>query len=406
MVSKAAPQLRPSPGAVLYEVADAVGLQEGAPGVRGVLAAFRRLGAPAVRDVSRATSLPVPLVAAVANEFRKRGLLSKERPSRLTPEGAALTAELGMTLELSALCATCEGTEYVIPDRLRGAVEELREIMAAGPAVDLALDQSHCTAETKVRRVLALIDAGLLPGSSLVLIGDDDLVSLAIGVVGRALGIQLTSRLAVVDIAPQFLDFIADTATGLDLRVDLTQHDLRNPLPQRLRGQYDVAMTDPPYTAEGARLFLSRAVEALADGPARSIFFSFGAKGPNDMLDVQREIMDLGLVTHSFIRNFNAYEGSGILGGTGFFQHLLTTDATGLADVDEYQGPLYTRDKRRRAREYRCTECDARYEVGPGAPHSSVAELQRAGCTECGGTRFRPGTLVAEAPEGTATTEG
>ncbi|MEU5977741.1 bis-aminopropyl spermidine synthase family protein [Streptomyces sp. NPDC047315] len=400
MVSKAAPQLRPSPGAVLYEVADAVGLQEGAPGVRGVLAAFRRLGAPAVRDVSRATSLPVPLVAAVAGEFRKRGLLSKERPSRLTPEGTALTAELGMTLELSALCTSCEGTEYVIPDRLQGAVEELREIMAAGPAVDLALDQSHCTAETKVRRVLALIDAGLLPGSSLVLIGDDDLVSLAIGVVGKALGIQLTSRLAVVDIAPQFLDFIADTATGLDLRVDLTQHDLRHPLPQRLRSQYDAAMTDPPYTAEGARLFLSRAVEALTDGPARSIFFSFGSKGPNDMLDVQREIMDLGLVTHSFIRNFNAYEGSGILGGTGFFQHLLTTDATGLADVDEYQGPLYTRDKRRRAREYRCTECDARYEVGPGAPHASVTELQQAGCTACGGTRFRPGTLVAESTEG------
>lgn len=381
-------------GTTLTGIADAVGLQEGAAGVRSVVAAFRRLGNPAVKDVSRATSLPVPLVAAVAGELRKRGLLTKERPSSLTPKGMSLSDALGMGLDLSSVCRSCDGNEIVIPPELAGAVEELREIMAAGPAVDLSLDQSHCTAETKVRRVLALINAGLLPGSSLVLIGDDDLVSLAIGVVGRALGIPLTSRLAVVDISEDFLDFIADTATDLSLPVDLTQHDLRQPLPQRLLGQFDVAMTDPPYTAEGARLFLSRAVEALEEGPARSIFFSFGAKGPNDMLDVQREIIDLGLVTHSMIRNFNEYEGSGILGGTGFFQHLLTTNTTGLSAADAYEGPLYTREKLQRRREYRCMNCDERFEVGFEAPWSSVTALQEAGCPKCGERRFRPGALV------------
>jgi predicted methyltransferase len=41
---------------------------------------------------------------------------------------------------------------------------------------------------------------------------------------------------------------------------------------------FDLVMTDPPYTPEGARLFLSRAVEGLRPGPGWSIAFSFGPK--------------------------------------------------------------------------------------------------------------------------------
>jgi N4-bis(aminopropyl)spermidine synthase len=380
--------------AVLTEIAEAVRLQESAAGVRSIIRAFHQLAPASTKDVSRQTALPVPIVAAVGNEMRRRGLLGRERPSVLTEAGRELAAELGMALGIEADCSMCSGLEIAIPAELTEAVDRLAEIMEHGPGADLALDQSHCTPETKVRRVLALIRSGVLPGGPLLLIGDDDLVSLAVGVVGDVLGIPLTPRLAVADIAEDVLGYIADTATSLDLRVDLAQHDLREPLPERLRGEFDAAMTDPPYTPEGARLFLSRAVEGLQPGPAHSIFFSFGAKGPDEMLDVQRQVIDLGLVTHGLIRNFNEYLGSGILGGTGFFQHLLTTsDTASLVEVD-YQGPLYTRDKRSRQREYHCLACGARIPVGSGAAWTSVAQLRDAGCPTCGKGPFRPGRLV------------
>ncbi|WP_329410024.1 GNAT family N-acetyltransferase [Streptomyces sp. NBC_00704] len=383
---------------MLTDVADAVRLQEGPPGVRSVLRALRRLAPASTKELSRATGLPVPIVAALGNELRRRGLVTESRPSRLTDAGADLVARLGMDLVLDATCRACDGRELVIPDVLDEAVTRLRALTESGPAADMAIDQSHCTAETKVRRVLALLTAGALPGGSLLLIGDDDLVSLAVAVVGDVLGGPIVERVTVVDISPEILDHIQKTAAGLGTRVETVQHDLRRPLPAELHGQHDVAMTDPPYTPEGARLFLSRAVEGLRPGPAHSVFFSFGGKSPDEMLEVQREIMELGLVTNGYVRNFNEYEGSGILGGVGFFQHLLTTTSTA-SRQGEFSGPLYTGDKRTRQREYTCAACDARIRVGPGARWTSVAALREDGCPQCGKGPFRPGRLVpAEEP--------
>ncbi|MFI6035340.1 bis-aminopropyl spermidine synthase family protein [Streptomyces sp. NPDC051315] len=379
---------------MLTEVADAVRLQEGPPGVRSVLRALRRLAPASTKDISRATGLPVPIVAAVGNELRRRDLLTKERPSRLTPAGLDLVGRLGMDLTLDATCTTCDGRELVIPAVLDEAVERLRAVMETGPAADMAIDQSHCTPETKVRRVLALLAAGALPGGSLLLIGDDDLVSLAVAVVGDVLGSPIVERVTVVDISPEILAYVKKVSAGLGTRIETVEHDLRQPLPAELHNGFDVAMTDPPYTPEGARLFLSRAVEGLRPGPAHSVFFSFGGKSPDEMLEVQREIMALGLVTNGYIRNFNEYEGSGILGGVGFFQHLLTTSSTSSRQGD-YSGPLYTGDKRTRQREYECVACGTQVRVGPGARWTSVAALRADGCPACGKGPFRPGRLVA-----------
>jgi predicted methyltransferase len=57
---------------IVGEVAVAVGLAEGEAGVRDVLRVVARREPVAVRKVSRATELPVPIVSAICNELRKR----------------------------------------------------------------------------------------------------------------------------------------------------------------------------------------------------------------------------------------------------------------------------------------------------------------------------------------------
>ena len=87
-------------------------------------------------------------------------------------------------------------------------------------------------------------------------------------------------------------------------------------------GGFDVVMTDPPYTVPGAELFLSRAVAALAPQPGRHIFFSFGARKPEETAAVQLAIAQLGLAVRSLTPNFNEYLGAGVLGGTSHLYHL------------------------------------------------------------------------------------
>ena len=74
---------------VVAEVASAVGLAEGPAGVRDVLRVIAHHEPVAAREVGRLAELPVPIVAAVCNELRKRGVVDRSRPVRLTPAGRA-----------------------------------------------------------------------------------------------------------------------------------------------------------------------------------------------------------------------------------------------------------------------------------------------------------------------------
>ena len=149
---------------VTADVAAAVGLAEGRSGVSDVLRAIARSEPVAVREVSRMAELPVPIVAAVCNELRQRGVVDRARPVRLTPAGRDLLA--GQHHELGVTCPSCAGSGLVLPGALAGWAAGLDRVAAGAPGVKPELDQTHCTVDTKVRRVLRLHEAGALAGGS------------------------------------------------------------------------------------------------------------------------------------------------------------------------------------------------------------------------------------------------
>jgi predicted methyltransferase len=378
---------------VVAEVAAAVGLAEGEAGVRDILAATASAEPAAVREISQLAELPVPIVAAVCNELRQRGVVDRTRPVRLTAEGrVAVTA--GQP-DLDATCPACAGRGVVIPDAVVPLLAELEQAAEGGPEAKPELDQTHCTVETKLRRVLRMHAAHALAGQRILLLGDDDLVSLAIVAFAAWTGhAEVIRRLAVVDTDPDVLGWIGKQAARSGVRVDLIEHDLRQPLPAGLAEGFDVVATDPPYTVAGAELFLSRAVEALAPEPGRHVFFSFGARRPEQTLAVQAGIARLGLAVRSLTPNFNSYLGAGVLGGTSHLYHLRSTAAARPLITGVHDGALYTADSRAAVlRPYRCANCAAVHEVGPGGRWPRIAALQAEGCPECGGTVFRPMAL-------------
>ncbi len=377
---------------VVTDVASAVRLAEGAAGVSDILRVIARTEPVPVREVSRLAELPVPVVAAVCNELRSRGVLARARPVQLTPAGREILGggRAGRP-ELDGTCPCCDGRGLVIPAVLRDLEASLGPVAAGAPAVRPELDQSHCTVATKIRRVLRMHEAGTLAGQRILLLGDDDLVSVAIAGLAAAARISPpVRRLTVLDTDPAVLAWAGQQAAASGMTLQAVEHDLRQPLPSSLTGQFDVVCTDPPYTVAGARLFLSRAVSAL-QAPGSHIFLSFGARRPQEMLSLQRLIADMGLVLRSLAPNFNEYLGAGILGGTSHLYHLRTSPAARPLASGAYDGPLYTADGRASpARPYRCAGCGGVHRVGPGAAWPRIASLRSAGCPRCGSTTFRP----------------
>jgi predicted methyltransferase len=379
---------------VIADVASAVRLAEGPSGVSDVLRVIARSEPVAVRDVSRMAELPVPIVAAVCNELRRHGVVDRARPVRLTPAGRDLLA--GAHASLATTCACCGGTGLAVPPEgdtvLAEITARLEQAAAGAPPAKPELDQTHCSVATKVRRVLRMHEAGALAGQRILLLGDDDLISVAIAAFASALGIAGgIKRLTVVDSDPEVLTWadrqIEDTGIG----AELVEHDLRRPLPGGLADAFDVACTDPPYTVAGAELFLSRAVAGLDGGPGRHVYFSFGARRPDETLRTQELIGDMGLAVRGLWPGFNQYLGAGILAGTSHLYHLRSTAASRPLIAGEFTGPLYTAQHRpASARPYRCAGCRSVHQVGPGGQWPRIAALQAAGCPQCGGTTFRP----------------
>lgn len=378
-----------SPETILREVVTAVALIEGEAGVRDVIGIVAGLEPVGVRRISRASEMPVPIVAAICAELRKRGVVARERPVRLTPRGRKLFGH-NLPLMTSPVCPSCEGRGVVLAEELADVAAGLAKVAEAAPKARSEIDQTHCTVPTKLRRVLLMHDAGALAGRRVLLLGDDDLMSVAIDSVARNYGFARAIReVAVVDVDPAVLAFCRARLAAANFPVTLVHHDLREPLPDVLRDGFDTVFTDPPYTPEGAELFLSRAASALSRRSGGSVFLCFGMKPPHDSLRVQAAIARMGFIVRGILRNFNEYAGAGTLAGGSHLYHLSSTNQTRPLIDDAYAGRLYTGDKRR-TRRYRCASCGAIETVGHDQQSKTVTDLKSHGCPRCRATVFRP----------------
>jgi hypothetical protein len=373
---------------ILDTVARATRLREGPAGVVAVLRAVYRAGSLRLQDAAREARLPLPVTTAIRRELEKAGLLERKHGLALTERGRAFvetTLGLGVTHDVG--CPACGGRGIVIPGDARGAVERLAALIADAPPVDVTLDQCPCTPETAILRALLMLETGALEGRRVLILGDDDSLSVAIGLVGRALGKgDLTRGVTAIESDPRRVAFLREAAAREALAIDVVEHDLRDPLPGGLARGFDTAATDPPYTLAGATLFLGRAAAALTGDGA--CFFSFTRWPGAQLAELQRVMLDLGFAVRAVHPGFNRYLGAGVLGNVGdLFE--LAQSRVAESDLPAWSGPLYTADVNPRERVYVCAQCGAETTLGENGAPATIEALKASGCQACGGKVFR-----------------
>jgi hypothetical protein len=214
-------------------------------------------------------------------------------------------------------------------------------------------------------------------------------VSIAIGLLGRALRQgDLTRGVTVVDADERRISFLRDAAAREHLSLEVVHHDLRRPLPAGLRRSFDVIETDPPYTLEGARLFLGRGCEALTTEADGHCFFSFTHWPASQMLELQKVFTELGLAVRAVWPNFNRYAGASMLGNLGQLIELVHV-AGAATELPDFSGPLYTAEVNPRLRGYACTDCGKEIVLGQDGIPATIEDAKVRGCSSCGGHVFR-----------------
>ncbi|MEE8354885.1 MAG: bis-aminopropyl spermidine synthase family protein [Candidatus Bathyarchaeia archaeon] len=357
----------------LSELAGKMRLKEGEEAVRRILREIHRRGKVGTKDLARATRLPTPVAAAIRRELEKAGLVARKGGAVLTETGKEFVeGVLGMVADHRET----EGS-MGIPPVHEPILGKLRDYSSRRPSADPKLDQAHATPETALRRALYMLDGGSLAGRNVLFLGDDDLTSVAAGLLRVAKGIT------VVDIDGRLLEAITGISEEEGLGITCVLHDLREPLPEELRGAFDTFLTDPPYTLPGLELFLSRGIQALMWRKTSTAYLAYSDKPPLEMLEVHGAINWMGLYVDELIPRFNMYIGAEILGNTTSMFRLVVTGEARPVITGQFHGGIYTGELRRTTRVYRC-RCGETIEVGSTKELTTIEELKTRGCPSCG----------------------
>ncbi|KKS15125.1 MAG: hypothetical protein UU72_C0038G0005 [candidate division WWE3 bacterium GW2011_GWB1_41_6] len=190
-------------------------------------------------------------------------------------------------------------------------------------------DQFFATANTSVAKALVLRDKGLISGKNIALLGDDDLVSIVLGLMNED-----HLNVTVFDIDDEILAVIERISKDLNLKnIRTVKWDVRTKLNPQFMSAFDVMMTDPPYTRNGIALFLNAGVELLGQNKGHAgkyifLFYGNSFKSPEKTLKVQEVIADFNMVIEDKIDKFARYYGAESIGSASSLYILKATPFT------------------------------------------------------------------------------
>jgi len=253
-------------------------------------------------EVLDLTDIPIMAFCEVWKELAKEGLVGVQNSSlKLTPKGRELATSLNLTPCRDFACPHCKGKGIDV-GLLKEVAEKFKDIARNRPEAIRDYDQGYVLEEVTVARVALMWQKGDLAGLNLMVLGDDDLVSIAAALTG------VPKRVTVIDIDDRILEFIQEVSDKEGLEIQVLKHDLRYPLPEELQGAFDTFITDPTESFEGMKAFLSRSLSCLK-GPGSAGYFGFTHREASlkKWQAIQKFLLEKGAVITDIIDDFNVY---------------------------------------------------------------------------------------------------
>lgn len=238
---------------------------------------------------------------SLLRQLRARGIIVIEGGKvSLTPHGRKRAAELGIK-HLDFSCSACESRGYVIPEEFEEAAA-FYSIAEHRPLPVEEYDQGYIAPEDVLRRVAFIYERGDLARGEILVLGDDDLLSIAAALTG------MPRRVVALDIDERLVDFINRVAEEHSLSLEAKSYDVQEPLDEELKRSFDVFVSDPVETLEGIRLFLSRGAAALrASGSAAYFGLTTLEASMKKWYRIQRMLQQMGFVITDIRRRFSVY---------------------------------------------------------------------------------------------------
>lgn len=197
-------------------------------------------------------------------------------------------------------CDKCRGKRVNI-DMYDKKVNTLKEIWKNKPKATFYFDQRPVTMETTIRRVAYLMSNGDIKNKKIVMLGDDDLTSVALAL------LKLNCEVVALDADERLINYINETAKKYNLKLKGIVYNALDDTSKELKNKFDVLMTDPTPEKIPFTLFMNRAIE-LTKGEESIIYTSIYSSAMKKTLDLQRIITYMNLYITDIIPRFTEYQ--------------------------------------------------------------------------------------------------
>ncbi len=227
---------------------------------------YARVGAVGVAVEHMVTGQMVPLdlagrdsLLALANGLPDHATLhpALERLERLGLVGRGLPAVDALAQQ--RLMELGQGHRWRLPRsrRVDALVTHVRNANSQRKVTFHGFGQTTCLPEVCVARCLEL-QRRVGPRRNVLLVGDDDLASLPLALMGH--------HVTVLEIDPLLCAFLTRLAQDAGTSITTVCQDVRDVLPDSLRGTQHAVLTDPMTHEPCVRAFVGRAINALRPG--------------------------------------------------------------------------------------------------------------------------------------------
>ncbi len=255
-------------------------------------------------EAVRLSHVPMRFLCAYWSQLIAEGLLTaSDGKLHLTERGRQLAATVGFAPAREASCAACEGRGVDFRPLFREAAERFLAICQNRPEAIQDYDQGYVTETTTLARIAFAWQRGDLEGKEIIVLGDDDLMSVAAALTGAP------KRILALDIDDRLVSFINEVAEQEGLtNLQAVRHDLREPLPDEWLGAFDTFLCDPTESFVGFKAFVERGLLCLKGVGSAGYF---GLTHVESSLDkwarIQKFLLDCGAVITDLRDDFNGY---------------------------------------------------------------------------------------------------
>ncbi|NOZ64051.1 MAG: bis-aminopropyl spermidine synthase family protein [Caldiserica bacterium] len=198
-------------------------------------------------------------------------------------------------------CSACKGKGKIIREKFQEALNKFKAITINRPIPIPEFDQGYILPQDLAQKAILMSERGDLDHKDILILGDDDLFSLYLSLLGTA------SRIVVLEIDKRLLQFLTDWKEKENLNLEFRVCDLSNPLPPELLSSFDVFVSEPPESLEGLKIFFSRGREGLRENGAGYVGLTRLESSTRKWREIELWLLNNNFVITDILKDFSRY---------------------------------------------------------------------------------------------------